>query len=95
MQAIATSWSGAGATGAPFVFELSKVERPNIRARVIANLRNVDADLAHGIASGLGLMLSRLPTRPLRRRSPTCLRPLRSASSPTGPCRSPGVSSVC
>src|SRR5690349_11418422 len=38
-----------------FVFELSKVERPEIRARMVANLRNVDNDLAEQIADGLGL----------------------------------------
>ncbi len=38
-----------------FVFELSKVERPDIRERMVANLRNVDDDLAEQIADGLGL----------------------------------------
>jgi catalase len=38
-----------------FVFELSKVERPDIRQRMVANLRNVDDDLAEQIADGLGL----------------------------------------
>ena len=40
---------------AAFVFELSKVERPDIRARMVANLRNVDDDLAQQVADGLGL----------------------------------------
>jgi catalase len=40
---------------AAFVFELSKVERPDIRRRVVANLRNVDEGLAAAIAAGLGL----------------------------------------
>ena len=40
---------------AAFVFELSKVERPDIRARMVANLRNVDEDFAQGVADGLGL----------------------------------------
>jgi catalase len=38
-----------------FTFELSKVETPDIRERMVANLRNVDEDLAAGIAAGLGL----------------------------------------
>jgi catalase len=38
-----------------FVFELSKCERIDIRARMVAGLRNVDEDLAQGVADGLGL----------------------------------------
>jgi catalase len=38
-----------------FTFELSKVETPAIRARMVAHLRNVDEDLARGVAKGLGL----------------------------------------
>ncbi len=38
-----------------FVFELSKVERPDIRIRMVGNLRNVDQDLAATVADGLGL----------------------------------------
>ena len=40
-----------------FTFELSKVETPKIRERVVANLRNVDEALAQKIADGLGLAL--------------------------------------
>jgi catalase len=40
-----------------FVFELSKVETPKIRARMVANLRNVDEELAAGVADGLGIPL--------------------------------------
>jgi catalase len=40
-----------------FVFELSKCERPDVRARMVGNLRNVDDDLAQRIADGLGLNL--------------------------------------
>ena len=47
-----------------FVFELSKVEQPGIRARMVANLRNVDEAFAAAIADGLGL--SSIP----RRRTP-------------------------
>jgi catalase len=38
-----------------FVFELSKVEEPAIRARMVANLRNVHEPMAAAIAEGLGL----------------------------------------
>ncbi|MGZ5474782.1 MAG: catalase, partial [Thermoanaerobaculia bacterium] len=37
------------------VFELSKVETPRIRERVVSQLLNVDADLAASVAQGLGL----------------------------------------
>ena len=37
------------------MFELSKVEDPAIRARMVANLRNVDEAFAAAIADGLGL----------------------------------------
>jgi catalase len=45
--------------GDAFVFELSKCERPDIRTRMVAGLRNVDEDLAQHVADGLGL--SELP----------------------------------
>ena len=38
-----------------FVFELSKVERLDIRVRMVANLRNVDSVLAAAVGDGLGL----------------------------------------
>ena len=44
-----------------FTFELSKVERLDIRERTVANLRNVDDDLAGKIADQLGLVT--LPDR--------------------------------
>ena len=44
-----------------FVFELSKVETPAIRERMVANLRNVDEGLAGRVADGLGL--ASLPDR--------------------------------
>ncbi len=44
-----------------FTFELSKVERLDIRERMVANLRNVDDDLAGKIADQLGLVT--LPDR--------------------------------
>ncbi len=39
------------------VFELSKVEKAAIRTRMLAHLRNIDADLAKKTASGLGMDL--------------------------------------
>ena len=38
-----------------FRFELTKVQVPAIRRRMVANLANVDADLAAQVASGLGI----------------------------------------
>jgi catalase len=38
-----------------FVFELSKCDKPTIRTRMVAALRNVDQDLARSVADGLGL----------------------------------------
>jgi catalase len=38
-----------------FTFELSKVENPAIRERMVANLRNADEDLAGRIGAGLGM----------------------------------------
>ncbi|WP_182356992.1 catalase [Komagataeibacter europaeus] len=38
-----------------FVFELSKVETPAIRARMVSHLLHVDQELAKGVAKGLGL----------------------------------------
>ncbi|MCR6659703.1 MAG: catalase [Asticcacaulis sp.] len=37
------------------VFELSRVERPAIRVRVVSHLLNIDQSLASGVATGLGL----------------------------------------
>ena len=41
--------------GDAIVFELSKVERPDIRARMVSHLRNIDSTLAQTVADGLGL----------------------------------------
>jgi catalase len=38
-----------------FVFELSKVDRDDIRVRMVSGLRNVHDDLAAGVAAGLGM----------------------------------------
>jgi len=39
------------------VFELSKVERPDIRARMVSHLLNIDEAFANTVADGLGLEL--------------------------------------
>jgi len=41
--------------GDALVFELSKVERPDIRSRTVSHLVNIDAGLAATVADGLGL----------------------------------------
>jgi catalase len=41
--------------GDAFAFELSKVENPAIRTRMVAGLRNVDEDLARYVAGRLGI----------------------------------------
>ncbi|MCR5878702.1 catalase [Phenylobacterium sp. J367] len=41
--------------GDALVFELSKVEREDIRARLVSHLVNIDGDLAKTVADGLGL----------------------------------------
>ena len=40
---------------AAFTFELSKVERPEIRSRMVSHLMNIDEGLASKVAKGLGL----------------------------------------
>ena len=49
-----------------FVFELSKCEQPGIRARMVANLRNVDEDFARRVADGLRLASYPEPSTPVR-----------------------------
>ncbi len=48
-----------------FVFELSKVQRPDIRARMVANLRHVDETLATVVAAGLGTRVDVSSTEPV------------------------------
>ena len=43
--------------GDALVFELSKVERPDIRSRMVSHLIHIDGDLADTVAKGLGLPL--------------------------------------
>jgi catalase len=50
-------------------FELSKVETPDIRLRMLGHLRNIDGELAERVATGLGvskLPPAAKPARPLR-----------------------------
>ena len=49
-----------------FVFELSKVERPDIRARMVSNLLNVDRALGEAVADDLGLESTPAPSKPAR-----------------------------
>jgi catalase len=51
-----------------FVFELSKCERPDIRLRMVAGLRNVSEELAQQVADGLGI--DELPERVRPAREP-------------------------
>src|SRR6185369_16532443 len=46
------------------IFELSKVERPAIRTRVVSHLPNIDAKLADTVAKGLGLRETVTPATP-------------------------------
>jgi catalase len=48
---------------AAFRFELSRVTVPAVRERVVSQLLNVDAELAQGVADGLGMALP--PAQPL------------------------------
>jgi catalase len=56
------------------VFELSKVEIEHVRKRVLANLRNVDEDLAARVANGLAM--------PLPAASPAAVAPVDMPPSP-------------
>jgi catalase len=55
-----------------FVFELSKVDMPAIRARMVSHLLNVDESLAKKVAEGLGLALPKAadPARPVLKNLP-------------------------
>jgi catalase len=57
-----------------FVFELSKVETPAIRARMVSHLLNVDDVLAERVAEGLGmkdLPTAAEPARPVKKDLPS------------------------
>jgi catalase len=47
-------------------FELSKVERPDIRARIVSHLLNIDPQLAQAVANGLGLAELPAPAKAAR-----------------------------
>src|SRR5687767_8429928 len=55
-----------GHIAAAFTFELSKVETPAIRARMVSHLLNVDAGLAKKVADGLRLKEMPKPAEPAR-----------------------------
>lgn len=48
--------------GDALVFELSKVERADIRSRVVSHLLNIDSDLAATVADGLGMPMPKAAT---------------------------------
>jgi len=48
--------------GDALTFELSKVETPAIRERMVSHLRNIDEDLAKTVANGLGIDLPKAAT---------------------------------
>ena len=56
-----------GHIAASFTFELSKVERPEIRRRMVSHLLNVDKEVAQRVAAGLRLMEMPKPADPARR----------------------------
>jgi catalase len=60
-----------------FTFELSKVELAQVPARMIANLRNVDEELARRVANGLGIDL---PKQAPAARAPIDIEPSPSLS---------------
>ena len=64
---------------ASFTFELSKVERPDIRSRMVAHLLNVNEELATKVAKQLRLELMPKPAMPARAPR-TDLKALRSLS---------------
>ena len=55
-----------------FVFELSKVGLEKVRPRMVANLRNVDEELAKRVAGGLGIDL---PAKAKAAREPVDMKP--------------------
>ena len=60
-----------------FVFELSKVELEQVPSRMVANLRNVDEELARRVANGLGIDL---PKKSPAARAPIDIEPSPSLS---------------
>jgi len=62
-----------------FIFELSNVEREDIRKRMISHLRNVDEDLAQKVATGLGI--TTLPDAAIPKKTPRTNLPASDALS--------------
>jgi catalase len=60
-----------------FTFELSKVELDQVPSRMVANLRNVDEELARRVANGLGI---ELPKKAPAARAPIDVEPSPSLS---------------
>jgi len=50
-------WRSSTPSASALVFELSKVERPDIRSRMVSHLIHIDESLATTVADGLGLAL--------------------------------------
>lgn len=48
------------------IFELSKVEKEAIRLRMVSHLLNIDSDLAHTVAQGLGVEKLPMPAQTLK-----------------------------
>ena len=76
-----------------FVFELSKVERPDIRVRMVRNLLNVDRGTRRAVADGLGLDEPSTPSTPARAPITDLPSRRRSASCGTHRTRSRGARS--
>jgi catalase len=69
--------SERGHIASSFTFELSKVELEQVPSRMVANLRNVDEELARRVANGLGI---NLPKQAAAARAPIDLEPSPSLS---------------
>jgi catalase len=74
-----------------FRFELTRVQVPAVRARVIAQLRNVDAVLAQSVADGLGMTELPDPLPKALKRSP---KPELAASAPLSLFARPGTEGI-
>jgi catalase len=61
---ISQTLSEQGHIGDALIFELSKVENPTIRSRVVSHLPNIDSELAKKVAKGLGLQEMPAPAKP-------------------------------
>jgi len=61
------------------IFELSKVEKPAIRVRVVSHLPNIDTKLADRVAKGLGLQ-DKVQTTPPAKQTRSDLKPSKALS---------------